>query len=163
MPVDVPKPSRRLGPTVLAFGLCVDATSAGICEPFLPAMDMLLIPHIPDMFTTLARLFRAMPELVSLAASEQGSPKLYTLSTPHGKEEPVSFLLSCTFCTSCMAYLLVALLSLSPLIWGYLGKLRQQERLQVEHAAPDTCPPSLCVCLAVYLSGSAVVLSGRLC
>ena len=72
-----------VGPTVRAFGLFVDATSTGICEPLSPAMDMLLIPHLPDMFAKLASLFRELPELVSSASPERGNPNLYTLSTPH--------------------------------------------------------------------------------
>ena len=54
-----------VGPTVRAFGLCVDATMTGICEPLSHAMDMLLIPHIPDAVTKLASLFCAMPDLAS--------------------------------------------------------------------------------------------------
>lgn len=54
-----------VGPTVRAFGLCVDATLKGICEPLSPALDMLLIPHIPDTVAKLAGLFRAMPDLAS--------------------------------------------------------------------------------------------------
>ncbi|KAL3147719.1 hypothetical protein ABBQ32_002462 [Trebouxia sp. C0010 RCD-2024] len=53
-----------VGPTVRAFGLCVDATLTGICEPLSQAMDMLIIPHIPDAITKLASLFHAMPDLV---------------------------------------------------------------------------------------------------
>ena len=63
-----------VGPTVRAFGLCVDATSTGICEPLSPAMDMLLIPHIPDAAAKLARLFSAMPILVSCSCHHCRAP-----------------------------------------------------------------------------------------
>lgn len=56
-----------VGPSVRAFGLCVDGNSTGICEPLSPAMDMLLIPHMPDSFASLATFFSSMPQLVSLA------------------------------------------------------------------------------------------------
>lgn len=55
-----------VGPSVRAFGLCVDGTSTGICEPLSPAMDMLLIPHLPDSFASLATMFSSIPRLVSL-------------------------------------------------------------------------------------------------
>ena len=54
-----------VGPSVHVFGLCLDATSTGICEPLSPAMDMLLMPHMPDSFASLATLFSSMPKLVS--------------------------------------------------------------------------------------------------
>ncbi|KAL3155473.1 hypothetical protein ABBQ38_011028 [Trebouxia sp. C0009 RCD-2024] len=53
-----------VGPSVRAFGLCVDGNSTGICEPLSPAMDMLLIPHMPDSFASLATFFSSMPQLV---------------------------------------------------------------------------------------------------
>ena len=54
-----------VGPSVRVFGLCLDATSTGICEPLSPAMDMLLMPHMPESFASLATLFSSMPKLVS--------------------------------------------------------------------------------------------------
>ena len=54
-----------VGPSVRVFGLCLDATSTGICEPLSPAMDILLMPHMPDSFASLATLFSSMPKLVS--------------------------------------------------------------------------------------------------
>lgn len=58
-----------VGPSVRAFGMCVDANSTLVCEPLCPAMDMLLIPHLPQPFVMLASLFAAMPQLVSSAAA----------------------------------------------------------------------------------------------
>lgn len=55
-----------VGPSVRAFGMCVDATSTLVCEPICSAVDMLLIPHLPQCFATLANLFSAMPQLVRL-------------------------------------------------------------------------------------------------
>ena len=56
-----------VGPSVRAFGMCVDANSMLVCEPLCPAIDMLLIPHLPQPFAMLASLFAAMPQLVSSA------------------------------------------------------------------------------------------------
>ena len=53
-----------VGPSVRAFGMCVDATSTVMCEPLSPSMDMLLIPHLPDSFAALARMLDAIPQLV---------------------------------------------------------------------------------------------------
>jgi len=53
-----------VGPSVRAFGMCVDATATVVCEPLTSAMDMLLIPHLPDSFAALASMFEAMPQLV---------------------------------------------------------------------------------------------------
>ncbi len=57
-----------VGPSVRAFGMCVDANSTLVCEPLCPAIDMLLIPHLPQPFAMLASLFSAMPQLVSSVA-----------------------------------------------------------------------------------------------
>ena len=57
-----------VGPSVRAFGMCVDANSMLVCEPLCPAMDMLLIPHLPQPFAMLASLFSAMPQLVRSVA-----------------------------------------------------------------------------------------------
>ncbi len=54
-----------VGPSVRAFGVCVDATSTVVCEPLSSAMDMLLIPHLADSFAALASLYDAMPQLVT--------------------------------------------------------------------------------------------------
>ena len=62
-----------VGPTVRAFGMCVDATLTGICELLSEARDMLLIPHIPDAVTKLARLFHAMPDLASSLLTHFGA------------------------------------------------------------------------------------------
>lgn len=70
-----------VGPTVRAFGLCVDATLTGICEPLSQAMDMLIIPHIPDAITKLASLFHAMPDLASsLLTHRAGTPQTHPCS-----------------------------------------------------------------------------------
>lgn len=69
-----------VGPTVRAFGLCVDATLKGICEPLSPALYMLLIPHIPDTVAKLAGLFRAMPDLASCLLTHNARVQ------PRGKE-----------------------------------------------------------------------------
>ena len=53
-----------VGPSVRVFGMCLDANTVGICEPLSPAMDMLLMPHMPDAFASLATLFSSMPKLV---------------------------------------------------------------------------------------------------
>ncbi len=53
-----------VGPSVRTFGMCVDANATVVCEPLTSAMDMLLIPHLPDAFAALASLFEAMPQLV---------------------------------------------------------------------------------------------------
>lgn len=53
-----------VGPSVRTFGMCVDANATIVCEPLTSAMDMLLIPHLPDAFAALASLFEAMPQLV---------------------------------------------------------------------------------------------------
>ncbi|KAL0048118.1 hypothetical protein WJX82_008152 [Trebouxia sp. C0006] len=53
-----------VGPSVRAFGMCVDANATVVCEPLTSAMDMLLIPHLPDSFAALASMFEAMPQLV---------------------------------------------------------------------------------------------------
>ena len=75
-----------VGPTVRAFGLCVDATLTGICEPLSHAMDMLLIPHLPDAVTKLASLFRAMPDLAtSLLALTLRQPNTSNTSLLLGK------------------------------------------------------------------------------
>ena len=58
-----------VGPSVRAFGMCVDANSTLVCEPLCPAIDMLLIPHLPQPFAMLASLFTAMPQLVSSVAA----------------------------------------------------------------------------------------------
>ena len=57
-----------VGPSVRAFGMCVDANSTLVCEPLCPAIDMLLIPHVPQPFAMLAGFFSAMPQLVSSVA-----------------------------------------------------------------------------------------------
>ena len=57
-----------VGPSVRAFGMCVDANSMLVCEPLCPAMDMLLIPHLPQPFAMLASLFSAVPQLVRSVA-----------------------------------------------------------------------------------------------
>ena len=56
-----------VGPSVRTFGLCVDGNATGVCEPLSPAMDMLLIPHMPDSFASLVTLFSSMPQLVTEA------------------------------------------------------------------------------------------------
>ena len=100
-----------VGPTVRAFGLCVDATMKGMCEPLSPALDMLLIPHIPDTVAKLAGLFRAMPDLASCPLTHcpcsWGSPKFQTHPCCHsvGSEPlclPLSVLLLC--CVSKVEY-----------------------------------------------------------
>ncbi|KAL3158975.1 hypothetical protein ABBQ32_011373 [Trebouxia sp. C0010 RCD-2024] len=53
-----------VGPSVRAFGMCVDATCTLVCEPLSSNIDMLLIPHLPQSFATLTRFFSAMPQLV---------------------------------------------------------------------------------------------------
>lgn len=53
-----------VGPSVRAFGMCVDATSTLVCEPLSSNIDMLLIPHLPQCFATLTSFFSAMPQLV---------------------------------------------------------------------------------------------------
>lgn len=53
-----------VGPSVRAFGMCVDATATLVCEPFSSNIDMLLIPHLPQCFATLTSFFSAMPQLV---------------------------------------------------------------------------------------------------
>ncbi|KAL3143745.1 hypothetical protein ABBQ32_003577 [Trebouxia sp. C0010 RCD-2024] len=53
-----------VGPSVRAFGMCVDATSMLVCEPLSSNIDMLLIPHLPQCFATLTSFFSAMPQLV---------------------------------------------------------------------------------------------------
>lgn len=53
-----------VGPSVRAFGMCVDATSTLVCEPLSSSIDMLLIPHLPQCFATLTSFFSAMPQLV---------------------------------------------------------------------------------------------------
>lgn len=58
-----------VGPSVRAFGMCVDATPTVVCEPLSPSMDMLLIPHLPDSFAALARMLDAIPQLVKAASS----------------------------------------------------------------------------------------------
>ena len=58
-----------VGPSVRAFGMCVDATATVVCEPLTSAMDMLLIPHLPDSFAALASMFEAMPQLVRASSS----------------------------------------------------------------------------------------------
>ena len=57
-----------VGPSVRAFGMCVDANSTLVCEPLCPAIDMLLIPHVAQPFAMLASLVNAMPQLVSSVA-----------------------------------------------------------------------------------------------
>ena len=52
------------GPSVHAFGMCVDATSTLVCEPLFSNIDMLLLPHLPQCFATLTSFFSAMPQLV---------------------------------------------------------------------------------------------------
>ena len=53
-----------VGPSVCTFGMCVDANATIVCEPLTSAMDMLLIPRLPDSFAALTSLFEAMPQLV---------------------------------------------------------------------------------------------------
>lgn len=60
-----------VGPSVRAFGMCVDAHSTLVCEPLCPAIDMLLIPHLPQPFAMLVSFFSAMPQLVSSIAVMQ--------------------------------------------------------------------------------------------
>lgn len=78
-----------VGPTVRAFGLCVDATSTGICEPLSQALDMLLIPHIPDAITKLASLFHAMPDLASSLLTHRAHLK--HIPAPWGKRLSLVF------------------------------------------------------------------------
>lgn len=54
-----------MSPSVRAFGMCVDANALLVCEPLMSAIDVLLIPHVPDSFAALASLFEAMPHVTS--------------------------------------------------------------------------------------------------
>ena len=56
-------PLCRLWVQVYVSLACV-ATSTLVCEPLCSAIDMLLIPHLPQSFAALASLFSALPQLV---------------------------------------------------------------------------------------------------
>ena len=77
-----------VGPSVRAFGMCVDAKATLVCEPLCPAIDMLLIPHLPQPFAMLASLFSAMPQLVSslavLTACVANLPAVLVVSATQG-------------------------------------------------------------------------------
>ena len=77
-----------VGPSVRAFGMCVDAKSKLVCEPLCPAIDMLLIPHLPQPFAMLASFFTAMPQLVSSVAALEACvatfPAVLVMSATHG-------------------------------------------------------------------------------
>ena len=77
-----------VGPSVRAFGMCVDANSTLVCEPLCPAIDMLLIPHLPQPFAMLASMFTAMPQLVSSVAALEACvatfPAVFAVSATQG-------------------------------------------------------------------------------
>ena len=71
-----------VGPSVRVFGLCLDATSTGICKQLSPAMDMLLMPHMPESFASFGSLVQLYAQIgkldkIAIVRCMQGSPRLH--------------------------------------------------------------------------------------
>lgn len=63
-----------MGPSIRAYGLCLDGLGRVICEPMAPELDLIFIPQSPGNMLAVASLFAALPDTLRSIALERKSP-----------------------------------------------------------------------------------------